>query len=262
VKKFCFITTVKGRLSHLRHCGEALMTDRRVGKEWSWVVVDFACPEKSGDWVKERFGDRATVLYVPSPDDPDLPEDYDPALVPFVKTIALNSGAVEARDMGAEYLVFLDADTVVSPAFLEELDRLASLDSFLIVEPRADKRDLTGFLCVHHRHFFRVGGFDTNFQGWGAEDLELRVKLHLLGKLPFHELPALAASVTHDDSLRTRFYEQKDKDESHTRNLNRLCANVFKWTGKHLLQHYETQDGHAIRRLLGVEPISAQGLLK
>lgn len=253
-KKFAFVTTCMNRLEHLKVSSEHLMKDPRMGRDWLWILVDFACPQESGKWAEEIYGKRVEVVRIESPEDSD---------VIFNKPLALNSGAMHAISLGVDYLCFIDADTLVSPEFFEYLDSSASLDRFNIIVPTLLKKDLTGFLCVHARHFVRVGGYDIRFVGWGAEDLEMRVKLYLKGGLPFGEIPVeFADSIQHGDDVRTFRYEEKDKDRSHSLNLNLLCANVFGWTGKHLLEHYEEDvSGSAIRRLLGVEPFSPMELL-
>jgi hypothetical protein len=265
------ITTCKGRLTHLKQMSERLMADPRVGRvsaaaggpsskaaqgaaqgdDWGWVLVDFACPDGSGAWVKERWGDRAEVVAL------EVPPEH-----PFNKPLALNSGAMRAVELGAQYLCFLDADTLVEPEFFDVVESALSLDSFLIVPPSQEKRDLTGFVCVNHRNFMRVGGYDIGFSGWGAEDLEFRLKLYLRGGLRFVEVPALASSIPHTDEVRMAHYGEKDKDVSHRGNLNRLCENVYQWTGQHLLEMYsEPKRGAELRRLLGVEAVSPRVVL-
>lgn len=243
------------RLDHLKVASEYLMKDKRVGTDWLWVLVDYVCPQESGKWVKDKYGDRVEVVKIEAPEDGE---------VVFNKPLALNSGAMHAIELGVEYLCFIDADTMVDKLFLEYLDSTASLDKFDIIVPALAKKDLTGFLCVHAKHFLRVGGYDINFVGWGAEDLEMRVKLYLKGGLPFGEIPVeFAESIQHGDDVRTLEYDEKDKHKSHSLNLNLLCANVFGWTGKHLLEHYEDEKiGGSIRRLLGIEPFSPKELFQ
>ena len=180
----------------------------------------------------------------------------------FHKPLALNSGAMAAVGDGIEYLAFMDADTLVTKGFLDYVMNSLSLDNFLIVAPDLANKDLTGFLCVSHRHFMRVAGYDAVFVGWGAEDLEIRLKLYLQADISFSEIPvSLAKSIPHLDGARTANYKEKDKNKSHNRNLNLLCANAFNWTGKHLMELYDTDKGPKIRRLLGIEPSNPRELL-
>lgn len=254
--KFAFITTCMGRLLHIQRSFTRLAEDPRFGKatgQWLYVLVEFADPDNSGDWLERIHPERAHIVRI---------EIQEEKSVSFNKPVCQNTGAMHAIEQGAEYLVFLDADTIVTPELLSYLDQNVSLDSFLVFRSLSEKRDLTGFLCVNKRHFVRVGGYDVNFQGWGAEDLEMRVRLFLKAGLSFGEISAdLASSIPHEDQLRTKHYQEKNKDRSHDRNLSLLCGNIMQWTGKHILEHYEGPQGTHIRRLLGIEPFSVRELM-
>jgi hypothetical protein len=232
----------------------------------SFVFVDYYCPDGSGSWVQAQGRDRVRVemAALKSP----LSDDRQPV---FNKPEALNLGALAAIEQGAKYLVFLDADTLVTPQLISFIRGNASLERFMIFEPSLERRDLSGFLVVHRIHFLKVDGFDSEFKGWGAEDLEMRVKLLLRGGAPigdpkailrnpkkyllrWTEMPSiLAQSIPHDDERRVANYANKDKDSSHNLNLNRLCANVYNWLGTHPADLHETALGPYIRRLLGME---------
>lgn len=258
-----------GRLEHVQQSVPRLMESAPFidGEHNHFVFVDYYCPDGAGAWVKKHFGKRVHIVDLAAEAPPE------PGQIPvFNKPIALNTGAVEALNSGAQYLVFLDADTLVTPQLVEFVTHHASMDRFLIFEPSFEFRDLTGFLVVHRRHFVKVNGYDGNFSGWGAEDLELRVKLFLRGNTPlgkpkailekpiyglnWTEIPAeLASSISHDDDLRVANYLEKDKDASHGVNLNLLCSNIYDWLGVHPKDLHETPLGPSIRRLLGMELI-------
>jgi hypothetical protein len=258
-----------GRLDHLKQSAKALLADPRIdGVHNHYIVVDYYCPDKSGDWIKRQYGERAHVL------DFNEQAPLTSGTPLFQKPLAHNSGAYEALSaFDAQYLVFLDADTVVTPTLMNFVFAHASPDRFLIFEPHhGEYRDLTGFLVVHRRAFMKVNGFDLRFQGWGAEDLELRVKLYLRGRapldrprlilqqpelgMPWTEIPCeLASSISHDDDRRTSNYAEQDKDVSHGKNLNLLCSNAYEWLGVHLIDLQGTPLSSRIQRLLGMDLI-------
>lgn len=251
-----------GRLDHAKQSVPALMAF--IGTN-SFVFVDYYCPDHSGAWVSKKF---PTAIVEDLSQQAPLTGQRRPV---FNKPTACNSGALAAIQAGAEYLVFLDADTLVSPQLIAFILGNASRDRFMIFEPSLEQRDLTGFLVVHKSLFLKVGGFDREFQGWGAEDLEMRVKLLLRGGAPIDdpkailrdpkkhllrwtEIPAvLAQSIPHGDSRRVSHYENKDKDSSHGLNLNLLCANIYNWLGIHPVDLHDTPLGPYIRRLIGME---------
>ena len=259
-----------GRLDHLKQSAAALLADSRIdGVNNHYIVVDFYCPDRCGEWIQNKYKQRAHVLEFSK----QVPLEPGRRAL-FQKPLAHNSGAYEAlATYNAQYLVFLDADTIVSPTLLNFIFGHASPDRFLIFEPNhGPQRDLTGFLVVHRRAFMKVNGFDLRFQGWGAEDLELRVKLYLRGRapldrprqilqqpelgMPWTEIPCdLASSLSHDDDRRTGNYREKDKDISHGKNLNLLCSNVFEWLGIHLIDLQGSALSSRIQRLLGMDLI-------
>jgi hypothetical protein len=207
-----------GRLAFLRHTAPLILSQPR----FKFCLVDYSCPDACGDWLEATFRDairerRAVVERVPG----------QPR---FNKCRAHNAGARRARSEGAEYLCFLDADTLIRPEFSEHVIARMRKDRFLIAALRPDGSDMpsmTGLLVVHGDEFAKVGGFDEKFLGWGGEDIELRLRLYLLGGLSYGDVPlTLARPMEHDDSLRTRFYAQDDIHDSNRRNMMRVYRKI------------------------------------
>jgi hypothetical protein len=155
----------------------------------------------------------------------------------FHKCKAHNAGARRAISEGAEYLCFLDADTVVGPAFFEWIRSHVARRSFLIAGKRADGSDqpsVTGLLVVHREAFRQVGGFDESFRGWGGEDIEMRLRLFLLAGLDYVDVPlSLITPLPHGDALRSQFYTEGDIRASNRDNMRYLFRKVtVEWRGR------------------------------
>ena len=92
--KFSLIVTCKGRLMHLRQTLPLFcaLSDTEV------IVVDYGCPDRSGDWVAAH---HPAVKVVRIDDDPG-----------FNPSRARN---IAARDCQSDYLLFVDADIKVRP---------------------------------------------------------------------------------------------------------------------------------------------------
>ncbi|MCD1258461.1 glycosyltransferase [Paenibacillus athensensis] len=59
----------------------------------------------------------------------------------------------------------------------------------------------TGNVSLEKRHFEQAGGFDEQFQGWGHEDLDLGIRLSLIG-VPFSRDNSITAyHLLHDSSF-------------------------------------------------------------
>jgi hypothetical protein len=214
-----------GRLRFLRTTAQRLLEQEGA----RYCLVDYSCPDGCGDWFEQTFAEhvragRAIVERVPG-------------RTRFNKSHSHNAGAERAMRAGAEFLCFLDADTAVQPGFQEWIGANASRDRFLIAGPGSDGagvRSMTGLLVVPARAFSAVGGFDEGFVGWGGEDIELRLRLYLLGGLEFAHIPTpLAYPLPHDDGLRTQFYDTRDIFASNRNNMSRIHQKLAQWQGRH-----------------------------
>jgi hypothetical protein len=218
--------TCKARLEFLRLTAPGLL-EQGV----NYCLVDYDCPQQSGDWL-QGFAKKASI-----PGEV-LVVNYRPA-PRFHKTHALNMGARAAIEHGATHLIFTDADTIHSSGSIEATLGLLEPSEFVIAGRCVEDRtipSLTGFLAVSSHDFGMAQGYDENFCGWGAEDLELRLRLHLEHRLVFRELPRqYLSAISHSDALRVAFQDGLDMDTSHQRNLKILRAKTMQWTGCELL---------------------------
>lgn len=194
-----------GRLDHLK---ESLPAFPRP-----CVVVDYSCPDNSGDWASRQPG--VTVVKVPD-------QTF------FHKSRALNLGAAKALEMGAEALAFLDADTLVKPGFVTKAQAKAKTCWIAA----SGNNQLVGVLVVTREDYLASKGFDEAYRGWGVEDLDMRLRLNLLAKCSFERLPAeVLSSIPHSDALRTKNYTVKSPWVSRALNAMILEGNIRHWTG-------------------------------
>jgi hypothetical protein len=208
-----------GRLAFVRQTAPAVLAQPAV----RYCLVDYACPARCGDWLAAEFpaataSGRAVVARVAGQS-------------LFNKGAANNLGARRAVSEGADYLCFLDADTVVGPGFWPWV--LGNLDErrFLIAARLADGSDrpsLTGVLVVHAARFAEVQGFDETYRGWGGEDIDVRVRLRLLLGIEHGDIPVeMVEAIPHENDLRTRFYREKNAVVSNYCNLRRLKYRIW-----------------------------------
>jgi glycosyltransferase involved in cell wall biosynthesis len=91
-----YITTCKGRLEHLRQSLPRVAAQPQV----QVIVVDYDCPDGSGQWVKDNFPQVRVVRI-----------DDDPG---FLLTRARNAGGQAAA---TPWLAFFDADILLADDF-------------------------------------------------------------------------------------------------------------------------------------------------
>ncbi|MCK9567886.1 galactosyltransferase-related protein [Candidatus Pacearchaeota archaeon] len=240
------ISTCKGRLNHIQRTATAFIesTPNDVG----YLVVDYECPEHTGEWVRKNLDpSRAEALVMRA----------KPGV--FHKTIALNAGSKYAiSKMCAEYLLYFDADTIIRPGFINQISPLLRKDRFIIAEPTGEE-DLTGLLVIHKSIFTVSGGFEESFRSWGAEDLEFRLRLFAKHHCQFDVISCEnLVPIHHDNNLRVKFYTDKDIDFSNKRNFHRLLQMYQAYTGNSLtlkgLNDSKLPDKDALFKLLSLHP--------
>jgi glycosyltransferase involved in cell wall biosynthesis len=173
-----FITTCKNRLHHLKETLPLMAANAPD----ELIVVDYSCPELTGDWVEANFP-QAKVVRVTGQDG-------------FNPSRARNAGAAAAT---SEWLFFIDADIRAMPRLLEAVR--ANLQPGVYFRPQyklgLNAEQAYGTFCVRAEDFAAVEGFDEVLDGWGYEDqdlyerltprlTEMRYSIHLL-KVIAHE---------------------------------------------------------------------------
>jgi glycosyltransferase involved in cell wall biosynthesis len=181
------VTTCKSRLQHLRQSLPRMLA--LPGAEV--VLVDYGCPEASGDWARRAHPEAKVVTVA---DDPT-----------FRLARARNLGAAAAS---AEWLLFLDADTLPSPDLMTALSPLMASGAFATALPRI--QDLWGALLVRRADFDAVGGYDEAFEGWGSEDEDIGERLADAGVTHATFDAALLEGLRHDNALRVMHHDVKD----------------------------------------------------
>lgn len=207
-----YITTCKGRLEHLRQSLPRVAAQPQV----QVIVVDYDCPDGSGQWVKDNFPQVRVVRI-----------DDDPG---FLLTRARNAGG-QAAD--TPWLAFFDADILLADDFF----RTASENLVSGHYYRADPPSIQtwGSVVCERDIFLKVGGYDPVFRGWGGEDDDFYSMLEFAGcrrgVMDGHRL----SEIDHGDDARTRF-QADAKLASHQRNqvYRMVKLDVMRMSGGYL----------------------------
>lgn len=188
-KTIKFITTCKGRLHHIKETLPLLAEQA----EKEIIVVDYSCPQKSGEWVEKNYP-QAHIVRVNNDG--------------FNVSDARNQGA---HNVTSDFICFIDADVKVYPGFFEWLQDNLNPFCFYTIATSNGPNELFGTTIVPIHAYKLIQGYDVLFSGWGGEDDDLYYRLKTSGfsqlKMPAHFFD----SIKHDDAQRTQFYEIKDK---------------------------------------------------
>jgi hypothetical protein len=169
----------------------------------------------------------------------------------FHKTRMLNIGALQAKRDRYERLVLLDADTTVLKGFADEVSLVPEAGSFGFCKSPLTKRDLAGVLIVNVDDWIGIGGMDERFEGWGAEDLDMRLRLRFRRHLDYTRInPSTLLSLPHSDALRTELYRTQEKYESLAKN-NRIMAENYEKAMRRSLAG-DLADDLELQELLGL----------
>lgn len=198
-------TTCMGRLDHLRQT-------LPVWSEFPGVrivVVDYACPDRCGDWVRDNFSDdRIGVVRI---DDRTR----------FDRSEAKNAGIVAAM---TQWVCLIDADIIPTPDFIDHLTPMLIGGRFL--RSSSILEGTGGTFLARRDDLISAGMHDPAYQGWGEEDDDLLDALQFAGlKLDVYP-DRLVRHLDHDDDLRTRFHDHADRRRSHM--INRVYR-AAKW---------------------------------
>ncbi len=156
------------------------------------IVVDYGCPERSGDWVARHHPAVQVVRTGPQPH--------------FNAARARNAGAAA---VDTPWVCFMDADTLLDADLAQRL--LPRLAAGHFYRPHPCPAELSGMLVCTLREFHAAGGYDELFEGWGSEDRDLCLRLQRAGSTA-STFPAQGLRcIPHDDGMRTRRHAVRDR---------------------------------------------------
>jgi glycosyltransferase involved in cell wall biosynthesis len=187
VPELSIITTCKGRLAHLKQTLPAMVAQA----DTEVIVVDYACPEGTADWVAATFPQVRVVRIERAPF--------------FNVARARNSGAAQAH---GRWLCFVDADILLAADFAVRVRPLLQNDAFhVFANPQPA---VLGAVVCRPADFTAIGGYDDVIEGYGTEDRDLYLRLLAHGRRS-EQLPGdIVQALSHDRAASVRYYELKD----------------------------------------------------
>lgn len=197
------ITTCKGRLDHLKECLPTWLNQGQY-KDFEIVVVDYACPENTADYIDSLQDIRVRAIRAT-----DCGEYFN-------LSRARNIGAIESV---GDVLFFIDCDTKLSKDFVRyHVEKVLVDGSFLTGWFYGDA---TGSCIVHRRDCFDIKGYNEVVKGWGYDDIDFYKRLEARGieQRGFHHG---IETIKHDDNDRVKHYPDRVMRRSDKHNKNKV----------------------------------------
>jgi hypothetical protein len=187
------VVTCMGRLDHVKRTAPRLIAQ----KNCRYVLVDWSCPDKCGDWIESNFP-QAIVL-------------RSPGHKLFHLRGARNLG-VSVVPSGA-WVCFIDCDVIAHDTFCERM--LSKCERGAFVWPKTNKHTY-GTFAINKDDLDAVGGgYDELIDTWGNEDGALYSLFKIMGIRRIHPKPfPLMNHIDHDDRRRVCYSRIKDRNKS------------------------------------------------
>ena len=192
-----FTLTCMGRLEHLKQTLPRMLAQPNC----EVVVVDYSCPDRSGDWIGEHFHDQPVRVV------------SLPGRTHFDRSEAKNAAILSAR---TEWVCVIDADIVVATEFSKEI--LPRLIPNHFLRRLSTMRGVGGTFVAQRDALIGVGLHDPVYQDWGEEDVDLFDALRFAGYQMGTFPEEMISHLEHDNDLRTQFHETQDRRISHLTN--------------------------------------------
>lgn len=195
------VTTCKGRLAHLRQTLPRMVAQPGV----ETIVVDYDCPEGTGDWVAAHFPAVRVIRVKDAP--------------VFRSPHAHNLGARAAR---GHWLCFVDADVLLAPDFCARMQPLLQPGAYYPMGS-AGPQAVGSNICAR-ADWLAVEGYDEIRENFGGDDRDFYLSLARLGRQERGVPPGWVSVIEHGDAERTRHYRIKDRELS--QRVNALYVQV------------------------------------
>jgi glycosyltransferase involved in cell wall biosynthesis len=196
------ITTCKGRLDHLKECLPTWL-NQGTYKDFEIVVVDYACPENTADYIESLQDSRVRAVRAT-----DCGHYFN-------LSRARNIGILESV---GDVLFILDCDTKLSPDFLKYHVGKVLVDGSFVTGWLYG--DATGSCLVHRRDCMELRGYNENVEGWGWDDIDFYKRLEYRGieQRGFHHG---IETIKHDDTERVKHYNNGNMKQTDQQNQKR-----------------------------------------
>jgi hypothetical protein len=192
-KKVSFCITCMGRAKHIRQTLEKNILANKRYPNVEFVLLDYNSNDGLKDWVfsnLKKYIDSGTLVYYRT----ERPTHFH---VSRAKNMS-------HRLASGDILCNLDADNFTGQNFAFYLNKIFSKRSSIFVASTGVVSGTFGRIAFLRDDFFRIGGYDETYDGWGFEDNDILARGEWAG-LEAKLLPApFLKAIAHGDEYREK----------------------------------------------------------
>lgn len=201
----------KNRLAHLKQTLPLVLA--QTWQDLEIIIVDYECPQKTFDWVNEAIQDKRVINF-----------HYKTEKDKWNLSHSRNLGSLLA---GGRRMLFLDADAMIKPTFIEMAVKDLGDNCFSTGLTQSPWNGC-GCMFVWRETFFDYLGYNEAMEGWGYEDFEFMRRMEAGGLEHKWFNPDLIYNLSHDNESRNQYHGNEDLMECKERNYQKALAGEFK----------------------------------
>jgi glycosyltransferase involved in cell wall biosynthesis len=205
--KISFFTAMKNRLEHIKVTLPANIESAQSYGNFQWILLNYGCTDpQTEEWVQTVVRPLTKSGLV----------DY------YHYKDAKHFRFAHARNIGlacadGELACNVDADNFIGDGFAQYLAARTQRPK-TFVRMSGIKRGSKGRICARTQDLHQIGGYDENFESWGADDGDLAERLRRSGIRQITcYIEEFGNVIEHNDTLRIA---ETEKDFAESRRLS------------------------------------------
>jgi len=207
-----YCVTCMGRLCHLIETLPANLELISRYPNQSLLLLNYNSNDGLDEWIKENFMDEIQ--------NGRLKYHYTKESKYFNASHAKNC---IHRLADADILVNLDADNFLAKEFIDYIIGIFAENINSVFQ--GCERDTMGRIAMSRENFYKLGGYDESFCGYGEEDHDLVGRSKKIG-CEIRMLGGICGFIEHSDDMRIKNHREKDKIAANEGNIKRKFYNL------------------------------------
>ena len=169
--KISFCTVCMNRVHHLKQTLPKNIKDNMAYGNIEFVVLNYNSKDDIDEWIENEMSEYISSGLL----------SYYKTTEPEVFQMS-HSKNVVARCATGDIICNIDADNYTGQGFADFVNQcfIENNNIFLTTDMTDSIRDCCGRICVKHKDFNKIRGYDENMKSYGFEDEDLKNRLQII----------------------------------------------------------------------------------